>query len=173
MMTASRKPSKSRKPQPRHINISRPVNGNFAIALFIGEGAKAKRYCYYLEPIPADFGLGFRLEKFSNEVEEGEPSEYHVNIDPQHGHHTCECMGHQRWHHCKHVEALVSLLASGKIPTNKPQATSTTPVMTNAEEPMARVLLGGESHRQEMAARVVNPVCFMCDQPYESCRCSI
>jgi hypothetical protein len=38
---------------------------------------------------------------------------------------------------------------------------------------MARVLLGGEQHRQEMTARQVNPTCWECKKPYAECTCTI
>lgn len=173
----------SRKPQPRHLNISKPVNGCYAIGLTIGEGEKAKHYHYFLEPMAADFGLAFRFVKYANEIEEGEPSEYHVNIDIHGNNHSCECKGFLRHgmncgknrsadeqRGCKHVAALLSLLQSGRIAV--PQATQQ-PVMVNAEEPIASVLLGGERHRQEMATRVVNDSCCMCDKPYADCTCTI
>lgn len=169
MTSTTKQAPKSRKQPERHLRISKPVNGNYALAMTIGEGEKAKRFCYFLEPIAADFGLGFRFEKFIQDQVEGEPSEYAVNIDLQHGHHSCECRGFQRWHHCKHVEALVSLIRCGKIAAQ----TQSKPVVTNAEEPIAAVLLGGERHRQEMAQRQVNPVCFNCGLPYEQCQCCI
>lgn len=145
MTTTTKQARKStRKPEPRHLNISKPVNGNYALSLTIGEGEKAKRFCYFLEPIAADFGLAFRFVKFTNEVEEGEPAEYAVNIDLQHGHHSCECKGFMRWNHCKHVESLLALVNAGKIgaPASNP-------------------------------ARVVSDTCFNCDKPYSECTCTI
>ncbi len=157
MATATRTRKSTRKPEPRHVSISKPVNGCYAIALTIGEGEKAKRYHYFLEPIAADFGIGFRFEKFVQDQAEGEPSEYAVNIDLQQGHHTCECKGFLRHgmtcgknrsadeqRGCKHVASVLSLLQSGRI-------------QTPASKP----------------TRVVNPVCFLCEQPYEACRCTI
>jgi hypothetical protein len=98
-------------------------HGGYALLMTIGTGEKAERFGYFVHPIPADFGLGFHFEKFSTDQEEGEPPEYDVNIDLQHGRHTCECKGFQRWNHCKHISSLLSLIQRGKIavPAAKPQ----------------------------------------------------
>jgi hypothetical protein len=67
------------------------------------------------------------------------------------------------------------LIRQGRIDASpiRPSKPALVPVVTNAEVPMARVLLGGEQHRQEMAARQVNPVCFACEMPYEECTCCV
>jgi hypothetical protein len=111
-MTATRKP----RPKPeRRVNISRPVNGNFAIHMTIGTGEKAQHFGYYLQPIAADFGLGFHVEKFSTEQVEGEPVEYDVHIDTQRGYHSCTCKGGTFVGRCKHQEAVLALIAAGRI----------------------------------------------------------
>jgi hypothetical protein len=69
---------------------------------------------YYLAALPSDFGLAFRLEKFG--IEGG--AVYHVNLDPQTGQHSCECLGHVKHGHktrCKHVASLLALRAAGKL----------------------------------------------------------
>jgi hypothetical protein len=84
----------------------------------VGEGEKARKYGYYLEAIPADFGVAFRLTKLEHQVEAGMPDHYHVHLDPR-GRHSCECLGHLRHGHktvCRHVAACVALVANGKLP---------------------------------------------------------
>jgi hypothetical protein len=79
------------------------------------QGETAQHFGYYVSRIPADFGLGFHFEKFGVEKVEGEPSEYDVNLDLQRGYHGCTCKGNTYSGHCKHVEALVSLIRAGKL----------------------------------------------------------
>src|ERR1700685_4369311 len=61
---------------------------------------------YSLERIGSDFGDGFRLTKHV-----GHPADdcdiYNVHVSNEG--HTCECLGHLRHHHCKHVDAVVKL----------------------------------------------------------------
>ena len=66
---------------------------------------------YFLSPVAADFGRGFLLEKVL--PEEGEPEAYHLNLDAERS--TCECRGHLRHGHCKHVDGLAALITQGKI----------------------------------------------------------
>jgi hypothetical protein len=66
-----------------------------------------QRDLYVVRLVPAAFGHGFHVRKL------GPPdSAYRVNLSAD-GHHTCECKGHLRWGHCRHVEALLSLLTEG------------------------------------------------------------
>jgi hypothetical protein len=100
-----------------HANISRVVNGGAALRLTSVEGPKVERFHYFVTAIPADFGLGFHLERFANEVEEGEPREYHVLLAGKQS--SCECKGFLRWGHrrpCKHLRSLAKLHAEGRLP---------------------------------------------------------
>jgi hypothetical protein len=65
--------------------------------------------CYYVKPIPADFGTAVCWEKFA--IDGGET--YHVCLEGERG--TCDCKGHERWGHCKHVDCSLALLAAGKL----------------------------------------------------------
>ncbi len=113
-MSTATKSRKRVKPE-RRVTISPPVNGGYAMLMTIGTGDKAKRFGYYVDPIPADFGLGFRFEKFAIDKVEGAPSEYDVNIDLQRGFHSCTCKGNTYCGHCKHVESILALIKCGKI----------------------------------------------------------
>ena len=63
--------------------------------------------CYFLKPIVCDLGgLGLQLTKHDGEV-------YHVRLDGTSSH--CDCRGHIRWGHCKHVESLLALQAAGRL----------------------------------------------------------
>jgi hypothetical protein len=53
----------------------------------------------------------------------GEPSSYDLLIDEQTGHHVCDCLGQTRWGHrhpCRHIAALLALIATGRIEVNRP-----------------------------------------------------
>jgi hypothetical protein len=104
------------------LSVSAPVNGTVALRLTSRLGSKVEHFGYYVTAMPADFGVAYRLEKFAGQVEEGEPSEYCVNLDvanPERGNHLCPCLGQQRWGHrrpCKHIRSLLKLHAEGKLP---------------------------------------------------------
>ena len=75
---------------------------------------------YAANPLPADFGLGFTLTK--QEAERGpdgltikDGATYHVNLDPNTGRHSCECLGHLHHGRCKHVSALLALFVAGRL----------------------------------------------------------
>jgi hypothetical protein len=113
------RPVKASRPKPeRRMNLGTPVNGVYPLLITVGEGERAKRFGYYLEALPADFGVAFRLTKLAHQVEEGHDPYYDVLLDPR-GHHSCTCLGNLRWGHktrCKHVAALAALVAGGKLP---------------------------------------------------------
>jgi hypothetical protein len=100
---------KQRKPrlQPqRSVRVFRG-NGHHVLLFTVGH----EQTGYYLETIPADFGAGFRLEKFA--CDGGEL--YYVNLDPDSGTNSCTCKGHSYRGRCKHVEALAVLRKAGRI----------------------------------------------------------
>jgi hypothetical protein len=70
---------------------------------------------YFVGPIKADFGRGFKVEKIGWEVPEDE-REYHVNVGGGHNNgNLCDCKGHLRWGHCKHEAGLATLVRRGLI----------------------------------------------------------
>lgn len=72
---------------------------------------------YLIERLATDFGTAaFRLEKV--EMVDGEPlpsleSAYCVNLHPDGS--SCECKGHLKHGHCKHVESLTALKLAGQL----------------------------------------------------------
>ena len=64
---------------------------------------------YMVLPMPADFGAAYGVTKI------GDPDQkfYHVNLAGNGS--TCECKGHLKWGHCKHVEGLTALRNAGKL----------------------------------------------------------
>src|SRR5262245_7443555 len=77
-------------------------------------GRKTTTTDYWIDRLPSDFGTAYRLRKF---LDQGGES-YDVLLDGRHS--TCECLGFQRWHHCKHVEGLQALVASGQLAGAEP-----------------------------------------------------
>jgi hypothetical protein len=65
------------------MSLGHPVNGVYPLLVTVSQGEKAQRFGYYLQPLPADFGLAFRLTKLAHQVEEGMPSFYDVRLDPR------------------------------------------------------------------------------------------
>jgi hypothetical protein len=72
---------------------------------------------YFVDREPADFGLAFSFRK---PLPDG--TVYHVNLDLQNRHHTCECPGFLRYgmscdggKGCNHISSLVALIAGGKL----------------------------------------------------------
>jgi hypothetical protein len=50
--------------------------------------------------------IAVRAYQFAKQT--GARDVYHVRLTPE-GHAECDCRGHQRWNHCKHVSMLVAL----------------------------------------------------------------
>jgi hypothetical protein len=113
MKTATQTRKTTRK-VTRTCNVGAECNGTRALHLTIKTGNKTEHFGYYATKLASDFGTAYRLEKFGAEQVEGEPSVYDVCIDA-HGFSSCECLGFQRWHHCKHLESLTALSRAGKI----------------------------------------------------------
>jgi hypothetical protein len=128
MTTATR----NRRPRPqRSMHVGTPCRGCFAFRLTVGKASAS----YFVEPIAgAAFGTAaFRLVKFVQDVQDGEPDHYDVNLDTAHvTRSTCECTGFLKhgWHldadgklvSCKHVDSLLKLAAEGKLALPRQQA---------------------------------------------------
>jgi hypothetical protein len=106
------------------LRLGEPAGGEGCRALLLTVGKE--KFGYYLEQLRADFGRGFRLVKFSHQVEEGEPGHYDILIDPRDlklpldrpGRSTCDCKGHLTHGHktaCKHLAAIRKLLSEGSL----------------------------------------------------------
>jgi hypothetical protein len=166
MLTATRTRT-TRKSEVRSMRLTTIGNAD-VLWLTVGKLTTA----YRLTRLPSDHGTAYRLEKADHG--NGTPETYDVCLMDG-GRSTCECKGHLQHGHktvCKHIAALALLTKQGKLQST-PKPAARQPVITNADEPMARVLLGGEGHRQQMPARVVNPCCFNCGKSYEACDCTI
>ena len=104
-------PARQRAPRPkpeRRIRLEVPPEGDALGIVRIWVGAEHADY--FLTPIPADFGRGFRVEKIGLQVND---PPYHVNIDGERR--SCECKGFLRHGHCKHADGLAALIAAGRL----------------------------------------------------------
>jgi hypothetical protein len=115
---------KARRPEKTwSANVSAVFGHGCAVRLTSVEAretgpAKVETFHYFVEAIPSDFGHGFHLTKFVQDLRPGEPAEYHVLVGD--GAPDCECRGWLRWGHktgsCKHIRAIAKLLSEGKLP---------------------------------------------------------
>ncbi len=70
---------------------------------------------YDLTPVPSDWGLAYRLRRHGVTGEGLANGVYDVLVEDT-GEAHCDCPGHTRWGHCKHVAALRTLAAEGLLP---------------------------------------------------------
>jgi hypothetical protein len=109
--TTATAPARQRKPRPKpqrfvRLMVSPAVDGTGVVRLTVAKKADD----YFLTPIPADFGRGFKVEKVGLDCRE---SAYAVNLDGEKR--SCECKGYLRHGHCKHSDGLAALVAAGKL----------------------------------------------------------
>jgi hypothetical protein len=101
---------KTSKRGERSLQVRDAVNGLRALAL-TKDGATVS---YYLKEIPVDFGRGLQLDKFYTEGVGEDDRTYHVHLDKELGD-SCTCRGFIYRSRCKHVDALKTLVALGKV----------------------------------------------------------
>ncbi len=98
-------------------SLSQPRGGLRALVL----GDSRSGTGYWLEELRPAYrinGRCFRLTKFaSTPGSDPEGTVYDLIICPVHGHgsHQCDCRGWLRWGHCRHVNALLSLVLAGRL----------------------------------------------------------
>ena len=104
----ARKPRKPRAKPVRTVRLTIPATAENPFSIItIVEGAKSDDYI--VRPLASDWGTAFQVEK----VADPEEKVYHVNLDRQGG--ICNCKGHLKWGHCRHVESLTALRAHGRL----------------------------------------------------------
>src|SRR5262245_48262658 len=91
-------------------------------------GRKTTTTDYWIDWLPSDFGTAYRLRKFQDQGGES----YDVLLDGRHS--TCECLGFQRWGHCKHIEGLQALVAAGQLAGPPPALVPTAPLALAKDE---------------------------------------
>lgn len=111
MLTVS-DPAPAVKPgrAPRTVAVLRPASPGVPALLRITEGKKADVYA--VEPIPADFGTAFAIQK------EATGDVYHVNLDGARS--VCSCLGFLRWAKCRHIAVLAKLTSEGRLVCQAP-----------------------------------------------------
>ena len=100
--TVTRTPRQPRKKPARFCKLTRCEEGTRTLTLRVGQKTDA----YDLLEITSDYGRGFELTKADGTV-------YHVNLDGLAS--ACDCKGHSRHGHCKHVDSLTALQAAGRL----------------------------------------------------------
>ena len=111
MDTITSAPTRQRKPRPKpqrsiRLEVRPEENGLGIVRITVG-----REYAdYFLTPIPADYGRGFKVEKVGLTVND---PPYHVNIDGDNR--SCECKGFLHHGHCKHSDGLAALIAAGRL----------------------------------------------------------
>jgi hypothetical protein len=108
-LTNNTKQRKSKRGE-RSLRIGSALNGLRALSLR-KDGATVN---YYLREIPVDFGRGFQLDKFYSEASEDGQEVYHVHLDKELGD-SCTCKGFVYRSKCKHIDAIKTLVALGKV----------------------------------------------------------
>ncbi len=101
---------KPRSKVSRTVKLLLPIGldgGSGVIRIKVVRGTKETVNDYLIQRIPSDFGDGFQMDKLLGD------EMYHVHLSNEG--HQCECLGHLRWGHCKHVDALVALRGADLI----------------------------------------------------------
>ncbi|HEY7308391.1 MAG TPA: hypothetical protein VH643_03410 [Gemmataceae bacterium] len=112
MITASK--SRKRVKPERKVHLYNGDGNPKLLEMTIGNDT----FAYWLRIIDADYGIGFEVRKPLPENET-----YHVHYDPARRLSTCDCKGGLHHGHCKHQEAILALIRTGKlsVPTPKLQ----------------------------------------------------
>src|SRR5262249_11567121 len=110
--TQTRKP-RQRRPKARTVNLllligPLDINGVLRIT------EEGKEPLFFVDRIASEVGgAGFRLTKFQQHQRGDDDAVYNVLLAGTRS--TCECKGHVRHGHCRHVESLTALRAAGKL----------------------------------------------------------
>ncbi len=119
--TATRKTRKSATKPQRRVTLIGADSNPMVVEMAIGKDT----FAYFVKKIHADFGMGFAFRKVEvNGMSENSEDTYHVHYDPVRRWTRCDCKGGEYLGHCKHQEAIVALINSGKllVPAAKPEA---------------------------------------------------
>src|SRR5262245_55570368 len=83
-----------------------------AVRLAITYAGRTDLFRYWVEQIPSDFGVAFRLTKIEPDGKTGDV--YHVNVanaqDTR-----CDCKGFEAHGHCKHVDCCRAIIATENL----------------------------------------------------------
>jgi hypothetical protein len=113
MTQAMEKVKRARAKPARSLRLSAPAHTNGARLLVLTVGKLTVGY--YVEPLPTDFGRGFKLAKFAEGGGDADETEYLVSVDTDTWNSECSCKGHTYAGHCKHADALAALVAACRL----------------------------------------------------------
>jgi SWIM zinc finger len=111
MATLTKTAAKGKGKVQRSLRIGAAVDGVRGLVI---TDSKGERCGYSLREIPVDFGRGFQLDKFEMEQAAADDRTYHVHLDAELGD-SCTCKGFIYRSKCKHVDAVKTLVALGKV----------------------------------------------------------
>ena len=111
MASLTKTAAKGKGKVQRSVRIGAAVNGVRGLVI---TDSKGERCGYSLREIPVDFGRGYQLDKFEMEQADENDCTYHVHLDAELGD-SCTCKGFCYRSKCKHIDALKTLVALGKV----------------------------------------------------------
>src|SRR5437870_10518813 len=104
--TQTRTP-RQRKVKVRTVNLLLPI-GPLCVNGVLRLTEDGKETLFFVDRLASEVGgAGFRLTKFEQFQRGEEDASYNVLLDGQRS--TCECKGHLRHGHCRHVASLTAL----------------------------------------------------------------
>ena len=104
--TATRKP-RQRRQHTRTVKVlAVPTANDTRTFICLTQDGKAAHY--WIAPLDAEFGKGFRFEKSGSDGEA-----YDVLLED--GKESCSCKGHTYGGYCKHADCCKALIAAGKL----------------------------------------------------------
>jgi hypothetical protein len=110
--TTARKP-RQRRPKVRTVNLLLPI-GPLNVNGVLRLTEDGKETLFFVDRIASEIGgAGFRLTKFEQYQRGEEDAAYNVLLDGERS--TCECKGHVRHGHCRHVDGLKALQTARKL----------------------------------------------------------
>ena len=104
-------PSRPRQPRPKpersvHLLVPPDPQTDGVVRITLGRVTTD----YRLAPLPSRSGYCFLVEKI---VPDGLEPSYLVSLAG--AERSCDCQGHRRYRHCKHADALATLIADGRL----------------------------------------------------------
>lgn len=117
-VTETRPARKTEKKIERTVRLERMAAGTTFLVVTLRSsgpriGERVDTFRYLLRQVNADYGVGYQLDKMGIGEHGAEAETYHVHFE--HDGHSCDCKGHVRHGHCKHVDAIKALGAAGKL----------------------------------------------------------
>lgn len=117
-MVQTIRPAPVRQPRPRQrrqhercVQVVLPSISSLASPALIRITQDGEQAHYWVQTMPSDWGLAYRLERAAFEGE----GTYDVLFENEQDS-SCTCPGHTYGGYCKHVDALRALMAAGKLP---------------------------------------------------------